>query len=134
MKNKFMSVLSIVFICFLLLGTNVFAARKTVLLPSKQSWVARTDTRTGDYYNVRSRLYAVYPTNGGKDNFEKIQVRVASTGETIMSDVYTLNEKNSSNTTIPLKNGTLGNKHIRFQFRWNHPDYGATADVFYDGR
>lgn len=51
-----------------------------------------------------------------------------------MSDRIVLYETNTSSTTLPLKDGTLGYKKINFQFRGNDPDYGAKADVEYNAR
>ncbi|WP_067842986.1 hypothetical protein [Amphibacillus sediminis] len=134
MKNTFSKVLSVIFVCSLLLGTNVFAARTTLTLPKNQTWVSRSATRSGDYSNVHARLYAVYPTNGGEDNFTRIQVKLTSSGGKNMSDIYTLNETNKGNTSIKIYNGSLNTKSVKFQFRGNNPNYGAKADVYYSAR
>ncbi|MCZ0704194.1 hypothetical protein J2T56_002490 [Natronobacillus azotifigens] len=134
MKKTTIKIFSVVLFCGLLFSSHVFAARTTLTLPENQTWVSRDATRSGDHSNVHSRLYAVYPTNGGNDNFTRIQVKVTSSSGTSMSSIYTLNETSSVNSSIKLSNGTLNNKKIKFQFRGNHPDHGAKADVYYNAR
>lgn len=50
------------------------------------------------------------------------------------SSALTLSETASSSSTIHLKNGLLGERNIRFQFRGNEPKYAATAKVTYDAK
>lgn len=139
MKKIFPKIVTAFFICSLILTTHVFAARSTFNLPKNQEWVYKYETRTGSYSTVLSRLYAVYPTDGSKDNFKKIQVRIsASGGEVIgsgeyMSDLYILDERVNSNSIIPLYDGLLYNMRIYFQFRGNSSS-PARADVYYNGR
>ncbi|MGG0717220.1 hypothetical protein ABE096_06420 [Robertmurraya massiliosenegalensis] len=78
MKAKSIKIFSVLFICLLIFSTHAFAARTTITLPSGQTWVSKYDTRSGNYSTVNSRLYAVYPTNGGTDNFTRINVKVTS--------------------------------------------------------
>lgn len=130
----FSKILSIAFVFALLFSSHAFAARTTLTLPEDQVWVSISTERTGKYKTVYARLFSVYPTDGGKDNFTRIQVRVTSSSGTVMSNRITLYETNTSSTTIQLKDGTLANKKIKFQFRGNNPNYGAKADVYYYGR
>ena len=132
--KKFSKMLSICFIFTLIFTSHAFAARETITVPVNQGWVVKSDTRSGNYATVYSRLYAVYPTKGGTDNFTRVQVKVTSSGGTAMSGIVTLFETATSNTSISLKNGTLSNKSVKFQFRGNDPDYAAKADVSYDAR
>lgn len=138
MKGKLAKITSVLFLCLLIFGTNVFAVgfsgRATFTVPQNQAWVARAVNRTGLNYDVYARLYAVYPVGGGYDNFEKAQVRVTAADGTIMSDIHILDETDTRDKTILLRNGTLGHRNIRFQFRGNDPRYAARVDVFYDGR
>ncbi|SEN56741.1 hypothetical protein SAMN04488134_101374 [Amphibacillus marinus] len=134
MKKTMFKILSVLFFCSLVFGSNVFAARETLNLPSRQSWVDKAATRSGTYNDVRARLYSVYPPNGGTDNFTRIQVVVATPGNLHITDTVTLNETATSNTSIKLRNGTLNNRSIKFRFRGNNPDYAAKADVEWQGR
>lgn len=125
--------------CSLIFSSHVFAARTNITLPKNQQWVHKFDTRTGSYSNVLARLYAVYPADGGKDNFRRIHVQVISGGEVIgnsvpMSNIHILNERSTSNTIIPLHEGTLHHRNVYFQFRGNSPEHAARAEVFYDAR
>lgn len=135
MKNTF-KITTALFICLLVFNTSAFAAstRTTITVSENQTWVSKSDTRTGNYSDVYSRLYSVYPVSGGEDNFTRIQVKVTSSSGTSMSDIITLYETANANTRITLKNGTMGNKSVKFQFRGNNPKYAAKADLSYDAR
>lgn len=107
----FSKILSIAFVFALLFSSHAFAARTTITLPEDQVWVSKSTERTGNYKSVLARLYSVYPTTGGKDNFTRIQVRVTSSSGTVMSSTITLYETATSSTTIQLRDGTLGKKN-----------------------
>lgn len=126
--------MSILFICFLILGTNLFAARELFVLPANQIWVSRNTTRTGKYRDVTARLFKVFPYDNRDDDFTRIQARVTSSNGTPISDIYTLYETDNVPTAIMLHNGKLDITDIRVQFRGNNPNYAAYADVFYYGR
>lgn len=134
MKKKFLRSLSVLFFCFLMLGTNLFAARELLVLPANQTWVSKSTTRTGKYSDVTARLFKVFPYDNRDDDFTRIQARLTSSNGTAISKVYTLYETANVPTAIKLNEGTLDNTNIRMQFRGNNPNYAAYADVFYNGR
>ncbi len=104
------------------------------ILPN-QVWTSQsdhTDARTGKYSSVYARNHAVRPISG-IDTFSKIQVRVTNGYGLVVSDIYTLNESASNNTSIPIKDGYLDIELVGFQFRGNS-DSPAYATVSYDGR
>ncbi|WP_273327459.1 hypothetical protein [Vallitalea guaymasensis] len=131
MKKRTIKLFSIVTIFALLLSTNILAARDTIYLQSSQKWKSTSAvSRTGQYTYGYAKCYSVYPSSG-KDTFKKIQTHIKS-GSTEISDTYTLNE-GSSKTSVVIKEGYLDKKSIVFEFRGNHPDYSAYADVEYFG-
>ncbi len=132
--KRYSKIFSIAFVFTLIFTSHAFAARETISLPENQVWISKSDTRSGSSSKVYSRLYAVYPTKGGSDNFTRVQVKVTSSTGVSMSNIITLYETSTSNTSISLKDGTLGNKKVKFQFRGNNPDHAAKADVSYDAR
>lgn len=134
MKKKFLRSLSVLFFCFLMLGTNLFAARELLVLPANQTWVSKSTTRTGKYSDVTARLFKVFPYDNRDDDFTRIQARLTYSNGTAISKVYTLYETANVPTAIKLNEGTLDNTNIRIQFRGNNPNYAAYADVFYNGR
>lgn len=135
MKNKCITVLSVLFVCSLVFSTNVFASRTTLYLPSNQNWVnTLLTTRTGSSEYTEAQLYAVYPPKGGKDNFRYARVRVLTKSGTVMANEITLDEQSTSRQKVYIRSGYLSHREIRFQFRGNHPDYDANADVEYWGR
>lgn len=137
MKKKIVSVVSVVLLLCMVFSTNVYVAssrRETITLLKNQLWNERSPvTRSLKNNFAYARCYAVYPTDGGTDNFEKIRVRVRDGNGVILSDVKTLSEKAGSSEKITLKNNYLDQTQIYFVFAGNNPDYGAYADVYYDG-
>lgn len=135
MNKTFKTVISTAVLLIILAGTNVMAAygnRETIMVASSQAWNARPAvSRTGNYSYGYAATYAVYP-GSGNDNFEKIQVRMTS-DSTAISDTYTISEKDTYYTKVYLKEGYLSKTSVVFEFRGNHPDYGAYADVEYLG-
>ncbi|MCD8501319.1 MAG: hypothetical protein LRY71_06070 [Bacillaceae bacterium] len=51
-----------------------------------------------------------------------------------MSNEVRLDEQSTSRQEVKLYDGTLHHTNIRFQFKGNHPDHDAWADVQYWGR
>lgn len=135
MNKTFKVILSTVALLIMFASTNVMAAygcRETIIVSSNQAWNARPAvSRTGNYSYGHASTYAVYPGTGN-DNFEKIQVRITS-GSTAISDTYTLSEKDLYYTPVYIKEGYLSKTSVVFEFRGNHPDYAAYADVEYLG-
>ncbi|MBQ3584388.1 MAG: hypothetical protein IJA27_06715 [Lachnospiraceae bacterium] len=139
MKKKIMKILSVGLMMGMIVGTNAFAAvptrRETIFLDFNQQWNGRAAiSRTGDYSTVYARCYSVYPADGGTDNYTKIQAKISTIAGVDISDVVTLNETATSNTSISIKEGYLSTTSIRFSFRGNNPDYSAYADVYQEGR
>ena len=135
MKKKHIVNFVLALLLVLAFGTNVSAGSKTLNLPKNQAWVSVSATRTGNYTYCFARCLSVYSSTSS-DNFTRIQVRVVNSKGTCMStsSALTLSETASSSSTIHLKNGLLGEKNIRFQFRGNEPKYAATAKVTYDAK
>lgn len=107
--------------------------RETISVYDHQVWY-QTDavTRTANYSFGYARAYAVWPLGGGTDNFHKIQTAIQTTGRNNISDVYVLDETETSNTKISIYEGKLSYKTIVFAFRGNSPNYGASAYVSYN--
>lgn len=139
MAKKVINGVLIVFLMCMVFGTNAFALsaskRETIYLQANQKWNGRAGiTRTGAYSEVYARCYSVYPTNGGTDKFTRIQVKISTIPGEDISDIYTLNETSTGNTSIKIKEGYLTTSTVRFSFRGNDPDYAAYADVYQNGR
>lgn len=123
----------------LVIGTtvNVMAEsrRETITVSANQVWNVRSAiTRTRNYSSVYARCYSVYPTNGGEDNYTRVQVVVKNSDGKNISDIVTLYETASTSEEFRIKEGYLSTKKIKFAFRGNNPKYGARADVSYNGR
>lgn len=113
----------------------VFASTTTISLSKDQAWTKNyNDTRSKDYSYVTARCHSVYPASG-TDNFEKIQVRILNSSNTVImdNDYVTLSETASTGTEISIKEGYLGVSSVNFQFRGN-TDKAASAVVSYDGK
>jgi hypothetical protein len=131
MKSKMKVFLSILFISVLLTSNHVLAVRKNIYLPKKQAWVSTQKvTRSKNYSFGYAACYSVYPLEGGKDKFTKVQVRMKA-GSTAISKTYTLSESATNFTRIKIKEGYLSKTKVVFDFRGNHPDYSARTDVEY---
>lgn len=137
MKKKIVSVVSMVLLLCMVFSTNIYVAssrRETITLLKNQIWNERSPvTRSMASSKVYARCYAVYPTDGGGDTFTKIRVRLRDGDGYILSDIKTLYDTATENTTIIIKDGYLDRQKIYFVFSGNNPDYGAYADVYYDG-
>jgi len=134
MKKKIAAVISTVLMIVLIAGTNVFAVRETIPLGANQVWNTRSAVARSTYYSyVAARCYAVYPPNGGNDNFTRVQVRAKNASGIVITSIVTLYETADTTTSIDIFEGYLNATSVTFQFRGNDPDYAATADVFYYG-
>lgn len=106
----------------------------TLTLPVNQKWVSVSATRTGSFNDLHARCYSVYPTNGGKDDFKKIQARAVNSSGTVIANTVTLKETATGPTSMAIKNGYLNLTSFKFQFRGNDPELAAKAEVYYSGR
>jgi hypothetical protein len=137
--KKRISIISIAIFLVLMMGTQVFATskRETLTLGKNQVWnTTSAISRSGYYNDITARLYAVYPTNGGGDNFTKIQFKAEnSSGVNILSaSYYVLYESATSESSYLIKNGYLNTQNVKFSFRGNNASYAATCDVSYNSR
>ena len=85
-----------------------------------------------DTTTVYARNHAVRPISG-IDTFSTIQSQVTNGYDSVISDVISLKESNSSNTSISIKEVYLSCKFVGFEFRGNS-SAAAYATVSYDGR
>ncbi len=112
-----------------------FAAEVNIYIEPNQNWSSdsdNTDSRSGQYSTVYARNHAVRPLSG-TDNFQTIQCQVTNGYDTKISNVYSLNEASSSNTSIQIKEGYLNCTFVGFEFKGN-TNADAWAIVSYDGR
>lgn len=121
--------LSSTIVCFAAVGET------SIYIDSNQIWSAdydNTDSRSGNYSTVYARNHAVRPVSG-IDTFSTIQCQVTNGYDTKISDIVSLKESNSGNTTISIKEGYLSCTLVGFEFRGNTSS-DAYAIVSYDGR
>lgn len=112
---------------------NTYAARSTVYLPKNQKWSKTyATTRTGKVGYVTVNCYAVYPPNGGTDNFEKVQFVVRNSKDQNIMSIQTVSEK-WGKQTFYIKEGYYDATKIKFYFRGNNPKYEAETDIYYSG-
>lgn len=133
MKRRLIA--NLLIITTMLIGTQISAnaASTTVSLP-KGLWTTVSTTRTGNYSYGEARCLSVYPFNGGTDNYHKIQAKITSSSNSAISDVVVLDERNTTNTKLYIKEGNLGIKNIKFGFKGNDPELSAKASVSYNGK
>lgn len=135
MKKKIMTLVSVVLMAMMICGTQVFATQEVVYLELNQNWNVRPAvSRSGKYNDAYARCNSVYPPNGQEDTFTKIQAKLCTTAGTTISDVYTLSENDTSDTSLAIRNGYLYITSLKFAFRGNNPNYNALALVTYSGR
>ncbi|MBE6843481.1 MAG: hypothetical protein E7510_11740 [Ruminococcus sp.] len=113
---------------------NAFAATNTtVIVSTDQEWTDLDPvSRTGRFSYVAMRVFGVYPTNGGVDNFRYIQGTVKNESGTQICSVVVLDERSSEASYPSIIEGHLGSSEVTFRFRGNSPNYGARANVFYN--
>ena len=116
---------------------NVFGVYEgTYSLPKNQTWVSKGEGSvryTSDSY-INTKLLAVYPQDGGKDNYRYCQVRYRgySSGHTFsMTNTVKLDERTSGYTKIYIEDGYLSHKKVTLNVRGNNPDCAAFAELRY---
>ena len=138
MKKKLTVIISVIMMICLLAGTQVFASdtRENIYVGANKSWkICKSVSRSAKYYDAYARAFAVYPTDGGTDNYQYLQVALTNTrGTLITNSEYTLlKEYNTTSTSIRIKNGYLATTSVIFKFRGNSPNCDAFAYVQYNG-
>lgn len=131
MKKKVATCIAVVLALSAIFCVNVFALRGVFSLPANQYWVgSEHQTRTGKYSYALARCYAVYPTGGGWDFFEKVQTELRTTYGRKISDTYILDETKNENKQIKIYEGEQNEKAVMFVFRGNSKE-AAKADIYY---
>ncbi|MDO5410605.1 MAG: hypothetical protein Q4F21_09160 [Lachnospiraceae bacterium] len=136
-KKKIHSMVSGILIVMLFMGSISMAAptRVTLFLDKNQVWSTRySATRSLKYSTVEARCITVYPIDGSKDTFTRIQVVVENSAGTDISNVETLYETSTIALPIKIKETYMNTRNVYFRFRGNHPSYAANAVVTYDGK
>ena len=87
-------------------------------------------SRTGNSAYAYARNHAVFPDNGGTDNYKKIQCRIVNDYDLQISNTTILNETSTKNTNIKIYDGYLNMKTANFEFKGNS-DKNAIAIVSY---
>lgn len=120
---------------FCMMSMSALAATNVVIsLPKDQAWTSRRSmTRTGNYSYVQASCDSVYPTDGGSDNFSKIQARIVdSSGTLIMTKDYVVLKEGDGYQDLDIKEGYQALSPVYIQFRGNSSS-AAEAVVNYKG-
>lgn len=76
-------------------------------------------SRSGRSAYAYARNHSVYPDNGAKDNFEKIQCRIVNDYDLQISNTCVLSETSKSFTSIKIYEGYRNGKTVNFEFKGN---------------
>ncbi len=129
-------VLALVLAALFLSGSTASASSfdTTVYVGTNQNWsYSQWVTRTKKWSNCLARCYAVYPPNGGVDNFRYVQTAIFNSVGTQISNTHVLDEQATSSTPVFIYNGYLNLDTVYFKYRGNNPDYDAYCHVYGDG-
>lgn len=121
----------------LLLSSSIISMAKTadVAILANKAWTSdsdNTDSRSGKYNTVYARCLSVWPESG-TDNFTKIKCRATNGYGKVITEEVTLDENNTSSTSISIKEGYRNVTFVGFQFRGNS-NASANSRVSYSGR
>ena len=101
-------VLSLVLVALFLSGSTASASSfdTTVYVGTNQNWsYSQWVTRTKKWSNCLARCYAVYPPNGGVDNFRYVQTAIFNSVGTQISNTHVLDEQETYSTQVFIYNG-----------------------------
>lgn len=130
--EKLKTFLSAAFVMCLLLGNSVMAARNTITLPEHQEWVSLTTSRYTAYHTLSARCIAVYPMNGGTDEFKIIQAQITDRNGAVVINTFQLDETTGKAETFAIPSAYQHEAVFVFKFRGNNYFYSAYADVTYE--
>ncbi len=110
---------------------------KNIYIQPNKVWSADydcTDSRSGKYESVSSRLISVKPDNNSSDNMHKVQVQVTNSYDHVIGKTSPkLVEQSKNSTKIVIQEGYKDVKRVGFEFR-GCSKKAAYAIVDYNGR
>ena len=134
MKKSFKKIIASSIATISILGVscfNIYATSRTITVSTGQAWTyMSSETRTQAYGFLSMKLNAVYPQNGGTDNFRYLQGSANSNAQQLCN-VVTLDEQYGGGYYPDIYEGMLNTTSVQFKSRGNDPDYAAKADVNY---
>lgn len=133
MKKRFLAILLCPCCAFALCATA--SAMNHIYLSVNQYWMTQPAVqRSGAYSYVEAQCLAVHPAvAGGADNLRYIQAHATTEGGTNITGITTLDERDSSPSSLTLKEGYLNVSTVVFEFRGS-TSAAAYADVTYDAK
>ena len=136
MKSKFLHVVSVVMLSAIVFSNSVFATTNTVYLDTNQDWTNVDSSISRSKVNafIDCKLKAVYPSNGGSDNYTRVWVQVTTPTFSAIGPEKKLNETASSFSQITIYNGYLDLPTVGIRAKGNDPDLDAWCELEYNGR